>query len=180
MKKFYLNVVKDGVAERTTTEVEGFVKAEEKAKELYLKLLDKGYYNDDSYVALSDNLRDVVYLDTDVYVLKKDADGMITWFRNVYGTYCFLYCRLINEDEEYEMQEWRNEKELHIWDLSDDELKKLYGEISIGSIYLSDYENSFHIDENEVCNYCEGYEYYLEDFSLEDTPQCFADFMHEY
>lgn len=180
MRKFYLKVVKDGVAERTTTEVRGFVKAEKKAKELYQELIDKGFYNDDTYVCVSDNLSDVVYQDTDVYILKKDADGEITWFRNIYGTYCLSHCRLINEVEEQEMAEWRKEKDIHIWDLSDDELKKLYNEIAIGSIYTCDYENSFNIDNLEVSNYCDEYEQYLEDFSLEDTPQTFVDFMEEY
>lgn len=179
MRKFYIKSVICGVPDSNVIETDGFEKAEIKAIKLYNNLLDKGFFNDDTYVCLSDNLRDVLYLDTDVYVLKKDRDGMVTWFRNVYGTYCLSHRRLINDFEKYEMEQWRKEKEIHIGDLSEDELKKLYNEICIGSIYRSDFENFFHIDENEVFIYCESYERYLEDFSLENSSQNFVKYTVE-
>ena len=44
-----------------------------------------------------------------------------------------------------------------ISELTYDELKQLYGEIHPGSIYLSDYENSFGVDKRTVCDMCDGY-----------------------
>ena len=46
----------------------------------------------------------------------------------------------------------------HISDLSHDELMKLRGEIVVGSIYYSDYRNSFGILTEEVSYYADGFE----------------------
>lgn len=73
----------------------------------------------------------------------------------------------------------RNEKEIHVWDLSEDDLKKLRGEIYIGSIYLSDYENSFYIDENEVFDYSQSYEEWLDNEHVEDSPEEFSYYIRE-
>ena len=66
-------------------------------------------------------------------------------------------------------------------DLSFDELCELRKEISLGSLYLADYRNSFGVDENEVCAYGEGYEVelyeeYGEEWEKYDTPQNFANY----
>lgn len=64
-------------------------------------------------------------------------------------------------------------------DLSFEDFKSLYEQISIGSIYLADYENTFGIDKNEVCALADGYlEYLYNAFGKEsekyDTPEEFA------
>ena len=70
-----------------------------------------------------------------------------------------------------------------ISDLSFDELKILRSEISAGSCYLSDYENSFGVDRNVVSSICDGYlEWLCECFGEEladenDTPENFAHYI---
>ena len=70
-----------------------------------------------------------------------------------------------------------------IEDLTFDELKELRSQISAGSIYLSDYENSFGVDENIVMCLCDGYlEWLYEMFGEEladenDTPENFAHYV---
>ena len=177
MRKFYLKSVAAGQPIGDIACIEGFKNAEKKANEMLLSLMNKGYSSADTYVALSEHERDVEYLDADVYILKADCLGDITWFRLVWGTYCYLCDRLINDEEKAEMCEWREGKELHVWDLSFQDLKNLREEIRVGSCYLSDYENSFNIDTNEVSNYAESYEMYLEEENLQDTPQNFADYI---
>ena len=110
MRKFYLKTVKSGSPDKNIVEVEGFSKAEEKAKEMLSELIKEGWSNIDTYVCLSDDITDVKYLDVDIYILKRDYYGDITWFRNIYGTYCYRYDRLINDEEEEELNEWRNEQ----------------------------------------------------------------------
>lgn len=177
MRKFYLKSVASGQPIGEISCVEGFKSAEKKANEMLQSLINDGYIGSDTYVALSVDERDVKYLDTDVYILQTDYFGDISWFRLIYGTYCYLCDRLINEEEKSEMDEWREEKDLHVLDLGEDGLKKLRGEITIGSCYLSDYENSFYIDTNEVSSYAERYEMYLEEENLQDTPKNFADYI---
>lgn len=179
MRKFYLKSVISGCPDNNIVCVDGFAKAEEKAKEMLSKILGEGWSNIDTYVCLSENERDVMFLDTDMYILVRGFYGELTWFKNIYGTYCYVCERIINDEEEAELDEWRNEKEVHVLDLSDDDLKKLRGEISVGSCYLSDYENSFYIDENEVYDYSEKYEEYIDELGLEDTPQNFAYYIKE-
>lgn len=179
MRKFYLKAVKSGSPDKSIVEVEGFVKAEEKAKEMLSQLIKEGWSNVDTYVCLSDSMTDVKYLDVDMYILKADYYGEITWFRNIYGYYCYACDRLINDEEKAELEEWRNEKEIHIDDLSEDDLKKLRGEICVGSCYLADFENSFNLDANEVSDYSEKYEEYIEELGLEDSPANFAKYIME-
>lgn len=179
MRKFYLKSVMSGCPDSNIICVEGFSKAEKKAKEMLSKILGEGWSNIDTYVCLSENERDVMFLDTDMYILVKGYYGELTWFKNVYGTYCYVCERIINDEEEAELDEWRNEKEIHVCDLSEDDLKKLRGEICVGSCYMSDYENSFHIDESEVSSYSENYEEYIEELGLEDNRQNFANYIME-
>lgn len=177
MRKFYLKSVAAGQPIGDIACIEGFKNAEKKANEMLLSLINNGYSSADTYVALSESERDVKYLDTDVYILQTDYFRDIAWFRLIYGTYCYLCDRLINDEEKAEMDEWREEKELHVWDLGEKDLKNLRREIKVESCYLSNYENSFNIDTNEVSNYAESYKMYLEEENLQDTPQNFADYI---
>jgi hypothetical protein len=90
------------------------------------------------------------------------------------------------DDEEVEIKV-RNEKgnefyvtlyELSVYqtiaDLSFDDLKTLREEISLGSLFLDDYENSFGVDTNEVCNYADGFGQEIDWNDELDTPENFA------
>ena len=50
------------------------------------------------------------------------------------------------------------------------ELKKLRSQITLGSLYVSDYHNSLRIDEHKVCNFFDGYLSYLDELIKEDYP----------
>lgn len=52
-------------------------------------------------------------------------------------------------------------KRKHIWQLSQNQITKLRKEIVLNSLFLSDYENSFGLDAQEVCDYFSGYFDYL-------------------
>ena len=67
-----------------------------------------------------------------------------------------------------------------IGDLTFDELKELRKQICVGSIYLSDYANSFGVDTDYLSSLCEGYWNYLcgkygeDGADAHDTPEEFA------
>lgn len=169
----------NGTPDDNIFEADGFAKAEKKAKEMLLNLIKDGWSSTDTYVCISENGRDVVFLDTDMYILKRDCCGEIAWFKNVYGSYCYVCERLLDDEEKAELDVLRNEKEIHVRDLSEDDLKKLRREIYIGSIYLPDYENSFYIDEYEVFNYSQSYEEWLDNKDVEDSPEEFSYYVRE-
>ena len=66
-----------------------------------------------------------------------------------------------------------------IYDLTDEQLKELHGEVRIGSMYCSDYNNSFFLDRSELIGYCESYEEWLEEKGIEDSPDEFSYYMRE-
>ena len=76
----------------------------------------------------------------------------------------------------------------HIEDLDNEDFKKLRGEVVIGSLYFSDYNNSFNIPTDEVLMWCDDYIDYLfslcekgcKDLSIayeKDSAETFAYFM---
>lgn len=67
----------------------------------------------------------------------------------------------------------------NIYDLNDEQLKELHGEVRIGSMYYSDYNNSFFLDRSELIGYCESYEEWLEEKGIEDSPEEFSYYMRE-
>lgn len=69
--------------------------------------------------------------------------------------------------------------EHNIYDLTDEQLKELRGEVRIGSMYYSDYNNSFFLDRSELSDYCESYEEWLEEKGIEDSPEEFSYYMRE-
>lgn len=67
-------------------------------------------------------------------------------------------------------------------ELSREELMKLRTEISVGSAYYSDYENSFGVDKEIVCGFSDGYleemqERYGTNWHEFDSPEEFADYI---
>lgn len=67
----------------------------------------------------------------------------------------------------------------NIYDLTDEQLKELRGEVRIGSMYYSDYNNSFCLDRSELSDYCDSYEEWLEEEGIEDSPEEFSYYMRE-
>lgn len=67
----------------------------------------------------------------------------------------------------------------NIYDLTDEQLKELRGEVRIGSMYYSDYNNSFFLDRSELSDYCDSYEEWLEEEGIEDSPEEFSYYMRE-
>lgn len=53
-------------------------------------------------------------------------------------------------------------------DLTSAELSKLRKEIVLNSLYVSDYNNSFGFDANDICSFFDGYVSYLEEIAEED------------
>ena len=53
-------------------------------------------------------------------------------------------------------------------DLTSAELSKLRSEIVLNSLYVSDYNNSFGFDANDICSFFDGYVSYLEEIAEED------------
>lgn len=183
MEKYKLIVV--GGGSRLTGEydnvVKGFAAAEERAKELLREYLPD---YPDTYIALLREDDSVFAFDYYIYV--QDCFGERYWKMMVMGNYGPLYDRLLEEDEEDYLDRLRNEVEHDISDLNEEELKELRAEIRIGSIYLSDYKNSFNVDESKLCDICDSYDRYLctdeDDNPLpksewkQDTPEEFAYF----
>ena len=67
----------------------------------------------------------------------------------------------------------------NIYDLTDEQLKELHGEVCIGSMYYSDYNNSFFLDRSELICYCESYEEWLDEKGIDDSPEEFSYYMRE-
>ena len=69
-------------------------------------------------------------------------------------------------------------------ELTKENLWKLRKEIMLNSLYLSDYENSFGIDEEDLCYFFEGYledlEYLMEENIENYFDEMFFDYLGEY
>ena len=87
----------------------------------------------------------------------------------------------INFDEEYvpindgDVEEVYNAvrkelNEIHLQELTEKEVEKLQEQIVMGSLYVSDYENTFGVNPNEVCNYADGY------LEAKDNPEEYGDY----
>lgn len=177
MKKFRLIPVKSGeMCEKSAVKVEGFVNAESRAKEM-LKEIYKDYPCEDTYIILAD---DGSWYISDHFVMEVDCYGDMHWMRMIKGYYGGnLGTRFPNDDEMEILQDWREDYDADIYDLSYDELVSLRGEISVGSIYCSDYENTFHVNERDLCDVCEEYDYWCEREGVEDNGDNFAFYITE-
>ena len=68
------------------------------------------------------------------------------------------YVPIKGEDVELIYNTVRQElNEVHLDELTYEQVKKLEKQIVMGSCYTADYENSFGVDPNEVADYAEGY-----------------------
>lgn len=176
MKTYKLIVIADGgrVSKYPDAKARGFVEAEKKADELLEKYIHD-YYGADTYVVCVEDESEMWWDDYLCYVQDRYRERF--WVKMKQGPFGPMYLRSLNETEQEELDLLREEKEIHITDLDEEQLKKLRSEICVGSSYYSDYCNSFEIDEKEVCQYADGYDNYISEEGLEDTPQEFADYI---
>ena len=173
MRKFRLYKVESGIIAKDPVIVEGFVKAEETAKNM-LQEIWGDYPCDDTYIACVEKGS---YLHYDHLIMQRDIYNEVYWKKLVIGTYCPLYARLLEDYEEDELEEWRKEEDISLSDLTNEQLQQLRSEIVVGSMYLSDYENSFHVNENEVRDISESYDIWCEENDIEDNAENFADYV---
>ena len=153
-------------------EARGIVEAEKKADELLEKYIHD--YPSDTYIVCVEDESEMWF--DDYLCWQKDCYGEKYWMKMVNGHYCPIGFRLLTDDEKDELDELRKEKEIHIWDLDEEQLKKLRSEICVGSCYGSDYENSFDIDTEEIYNISEGYLSFIGFYGYEDTQEEFAEY----
>ena len=153
-------------------EARGIVEAEKKADELLEKYIHD--YPSDTYIVCVED-ESKMWFD-DYLCWQKDCYGEKYWMKMKNGDYCPIGLRLLTEYEKEELDELRKEKEIHIWDLDEEQLKKLRSEICVGSCYGSDYENSFDIDTDEIYNISEGYLSFIGFYGYEDTDEKFAEY----
>lgn len=66
-----------------------------------------------------------------------------------------------------------------IYDLTDEQLRELRGEVCIGSYFSADYNNSFFLDRSKLSCYCDSYDEWLEEKGIEDSPEEFSYYMRE-
>lgn len=175
MKQFRLVVVDgDYLTGEDDNIVNGFLEAEKRANELLDEYVEN---NPDVCVELRDELWSVT---PSRYIFQQDTYGDRYWMKMRFGSYGTpISARLLTEDEEFELDELREEKETHMWDLTKEELEQLRKEVCVGSCFISDYENSFNINPDEVCDYCDGYweflwSEYKEEAENIDSPEEFA------
>ena len=175
MKTYKLFVIASGsrISKSADATAKGIVEAEKKADELLEQYIND--YPSDTYVACVEDELDMNCID--YLCWQQDCYGERYWMMMEYGYYCPIGLRSLTDVEEEYIDLLRDEKEKHITDLDEEQLKKLRSEIIVGSSYYADYRNSFEIDEKEVCNYADGYESYISNEELEDTPKEFADFI---
>lgn len=176
MRKFRLYKVDGGIRIEDPVIVEGFLKAEEKAKDMLQEIWDNCPC-DDTYIACVERENDLYY---DHIIMQKDIYDEVYWKMLVMGDFCPLYDRLLKDYEEDELEEWREEEDLSVFDLTNEQLQQLRSEIVVGSIYLSDYENSFYINEDEVCDTLESYDIWCKENDIEDNAENFAEYVQCY
>ena len=177
MRKFELYVVANGSRRREPIVCNGFVEAEKKAKELFEEVY-KDYPNrDETYIEC---VEAKFMLSCDHLVMSKDCFGDIYWRTLIMGDFMPLYIDLLSDGDKKLLEAWREEKELHVTDLCERDLKDLYYQVSFGSIYLSDYENDAYIDTEEVSNVCENYERWIEENKKEHSSETFVDYIMNY
>lgn len=67
----------------------------------------------------------------------------------------------------------------NIFELTEEQLKKLRGKICAGSCFLADYNNTMFIDRDVLSDYVESYLEWCEEGNFKDTPDEFAYYIKE-
>ena len=182
MKKFILYKVYAGECDKKPIKVRSFAEAEVRAKELLADLLPNYPDYRDTYIEcweddgeFNGRLGMTFNILGDRLIMAQDCFGDIYWRMMIYnGGAMPSYSKLLTDDQKELLEEWRNEEEVDIADLSEQELIELRGQICVGSIYLSDYKNEFGVDENQVCEACECYDNWLYETDEKDNGETFA------
>lgn len=169
MKKYKI-VIPDVIPEYKTIYVKGWNNAEAKVKELFAKYIDN---TPDLRIYVMERNERIAYADY-VYTYKRDVYGDDYFWMSVMGDFMPLYDRLLEDDEREELERRRHEVDRHITELNAEELKELLTQVSFGSMYLRDYQNSFDIDEEEVYDYCEYALDECDQHGYTNTPDVFA------
>lgn len=158
--------------------IKGFVGAEKRAIELWHEYHTQE--QDNVEVALLPKGEYLGYGDYFIYTC--DACGDLGWRVTRYGTYCPLYTDVLRDYEREQIEAWRDEQEVSILDLNCDDLRQLYSEIRIGSIYSDDYENSLGVDEDEAFNCSERFLDKMYDEGKEEsyTEEDFVEFVTDF
>lgn len=175
MRKFRLYLVTGGSRKRECVIANGFTDTEHKAKQMLREAFKDCPNKDSTFVEC---VEDAFELSIGHLIMTYDCFGDMYWTwlnMSEYGRP--LYNDLLTEEQEEWLQSLREEKEMHIEDLSKEDLIELYSEVTFGSIYLSDYKNFAYIDENEVFDVCEHYDMHIEQDGVDDTPEEFANWV---
>ena len=64
----------------------------------------------------------------------------------------------------------REFNDIHLQELTEEEVKKLERQIVMGSLYTADYENTFGVNPSEVASYADGY------LEAKDNPEEFGEY----
>ena len=81
------------------------------------------------------------------------------------------YVKIPNKDVEEVYNAIRKElNEIHLQELTEEEVEKLQKQIVMGSLYVSDYENTFGVSPNEVCSYADAY------LEAKDNPEEYGEY----
>lgn len=68
------------------------------------------------------------------------------------------YINIPDKDIEAIYNEVRREfQEVHIWELTEEEVNHLSNHIMWNSLYIADYKNKFGVNPKEVCDFADGY-----------------------
>lgn len=82
------------------------------------------------------------------------------------------YIKIPNEYIKEIYDEVRKEfNAVHIWELSEKEVKQLENHIIWNSLYIGDYENKFGVNPKEVCDFADGY------LEVEDEYESWYDYI---
>lgn len=162
MKKWNLFAVRGAEpVKETLTRVSTFSEAEEVAKKLFDEY-DDGNYPDLCVFCTHHGAYYNEYMDfhdEEDFPVYARVCGEMQWNRMHVGEFCMIGM-LYDEDfiEEIREEDEAN-KPRHIYELTEDELQELFCQVkgNLGSMYISDYQNSLRVDEHEVYDYMEGY-----------------------
>lgn len=162
MKRWTLFVVRGGEREEgTDRQADNLEEAEKVAKELY-KEYDDGNYCDLMVFCAPHHDYNNDYAehhpDEDFPVWSKDCCGDSYWRVMRVDDYGLLGLDF-DKDFIQEIKDYENaHKPRHIENLSEEELKDLFTQITPGSICLNDYANDYNVDEKEVLNWIDGFD----------------------
>lgn len=161
MKRWRLFVVRAAEREEgSETYAANFEEADRIAKELFKKYDDGNYCDVQVWCVRHEEFYPNAdfHPEEDFPVYSKDSFGDCSWSRMRVGNYGYLGLEYDEDFIDEIKEEDKAYKIRHIEELSEDELKDLFMNITPGSIYLSDYANDYGVDEKEVSSWVDGFD----------------------